>query len=79
MTRIAARREGEFPRDEIVELIDGRRQTKGHGSRDMPVWGDVFQSPLSETEPGPAEAPEERVQRKLDELVLYLESIQEER
>ncbi len=78
LTEISARRDGEFPRAEITEIIDGRRETRGHGVRDMPVWGDVFESPLSETEAGPSEEPEARVARKLAELVLFLESIQAE-
>lgn len=78
LTTIAARRDGEFPRDEITEYIDGRREAKAHGAREMPVWGDVFLSPLSNTEPAPEEEPEERVERKLAEVVLYLESIQVE-
>ncbi len=76
LTQISARRDGQFPRDEIAEIIDGRQTTRGHGSREMPVWGDVFQSPLSETERGPEEKPEDRVRRKVDELVYFLESIQ---
>lgn len=78
LTGIRARHEGEFPRDEIAATIDGRSAVKAHGSREMPVWGDVFQSPLSETERGPAEEGEVRAQRKIDELVLFLESIQED-
>lgn len=76
LTEIAERRGGEFPRDEIIEIIDGRESAKGHGTRDMPVWGDVFKSPLAEPGSGAAEEPEERVERKLTELVLFLESIQ---
>lgn len=78
LTAISARRGGEFPREEIAEIIDGRQTTKGHGSRDMPVWGDVFQSPLAEKPGGQEEEPEERARRKVEELVLFLESIQAE-
>ena len=29
--------------DRLVQRsIDGRKATKGHGSADMPVWGEVF-------------------------------------
>jgi mono/diheme cytochrome c family protein len=76
LTDIRARHNGEFPSDEIAATIDGRNAVKAHGSREMPVWGDVFQSPLSETERGPAEEGEERAKRKIEELVLFLESIQ---
>ena len=78
LTEIRVRRDGQFPRQEIAEIIDGRQETRGHGSREMPVWGDVFQSPLAETERTAAEDPEERVARKLEELVHFLESIQEQ-
>ena len=77
LTRIAERRGGDFPRDEIAATIDGRATgTKGHGTREMPVWGDVFQSPLS-ADAGPTEEPEERAQRKVAELVYFLETIQQ--
>jgi len=78
LTQIRARHDGEFPSEDIAATIDGRNAVKAHGSREMPVWGDVFQSPLSETERGPAEEGEERAKRKIDELVLFLESIQAE-
>ncbi len=77
LTRIAERRGGEFPRQEIAETIDGRRVAKGHGTREMPVWGDVFQSPLS-ADSGATEEPEDRAQRKVAELVYFLETIQED-
>ena len=78
LTEISVRRNGEFPREDVAATIDGRNAVKAHGSREMPVWGDVFQSPLSETERGPAEEGEERAERKIEELVLFLESIQVE-
>jgi hypothetical protein len=31
-----------FPLDDVMATIDGRRTVKGHGERDMPVWGEVF-------------------------------------
>ena len=50
---------------------------RAHGRREMPVWGDVFQSPLSDSEPTP-ETAEQRVQRKIEELVTFLRTIQVE-
>ena len=76
LTQIRERNEGQFPREDIAAMIDGRTLGKPHGSRVMPVWGDIFQSPLAEGEPAPLENGEERAQRKIQELVLYLESIQ---
>jgi mono/diheme cytochrome c family protein len=30
---------GVFPVDQVYAVIDGRQLVKGHGDRDMPVWG----------------------------------------
>ena len=72
LTRISARRGGEFPQEEIHSVIDGRDQVKGHGNRDMPIWGDAF-SVLEESED------EAMIEEKITRLVYYLESIQEEK
>ena len=42
LTKIAARRDGEFPEGQIAEFIDGRRWVSAHGPREMPVWGEQF-------------------------------------
>jgi mono/diheme cytochrome c family protein len=42
LTRLAATRGGRFPLDAVRQSIDGRKATRGHGSPDMPVWGEVF-------------------------------------
>lgn len=76
LTLIKARNGGQFPRAEVAAIIDGRTLVKSHGTRDMPIWGDVFQSSLSDAEPAPLEDGEGRAQRKIQELVRYLESIQ---
>jgi mono/diheme cytochrome c family protein len=67
LTRL--RRGGEFDRDEIAAAIDGRDTVKGHGRREMPVWGPTFQlaGARDETE----------VEGRIQSLALYLESIQE--
>lgn len=58
----------EFPILEIANLIDGRKLSKFHADRDMPIWGDVFaqQEYMSESE----------IKGKLSELIAYLMSIQ---
>lgn len=76
LTRIRQRYGGEFPSELIHQIIDGRQDVRGHGGKEMPVWGDVFQSPLAESGPTSQETGEERAARKIKELVMYLESIQ---
>jgi len=47
LTQLRKKNKGVFPLDDVMATIDGRRIVKGHGERDMPVWGEVF---LTETE-----------------------------
>ncbi|MEZ5332064.1 MAG: cytochrome c [Thermoanaerobaculia bacterium] len=67
-------RYGEFPTERIRQIIDGREEVRTHGNRDMPVWGDIFGTPLVPKES--TEDPEVRSGRIIDELVHYLQSIQ---
>jgi mono/diheme cytochrome c family protein len=75
LTQLKAENDGKYPADKVRDIIDGRKGVRGHGSQEMPIWGDVFQT--SSLEPsGSDETAEERARRKVHELVLYLESIQ---
>jgi len=73
LTRIAARRDGDFPVAAILRLIDGRDPVVAHGSREMPIWGERLQEGV---EPGLAGEAEARGKALL--LVEYLRSIQTE-
>ncbi len=66
---------GEFPTDDVYEYIDGRKNVPGHGTREMPVWGEVFQSSLADPQAANEDG-EARADRIIDQLVKYLESIQ---
>jgi mono/diheme cytochrome c family protein len=39
ITMLAKKNGGVFPIQHVTEVIDGRREVKSHGPRDMPVWG----------------------------------------
>lgn len=39
---LAKRNNGTFPFNHVYEIIDGRAGVKGHGDRDMPIWGNVY-------------------------------------
>jgi mono/diheme cytochrome c family protein len=43
LTQIAKRSGGRFDESAVLATIDGTRQVAAHGSRDMPVWGAVFE------------------------------------
>jgi len=71
LTQIAARRGGRFSRGEIAQFVDGRFSVSAHGSREMPVWGEVFTREIPE-----ADVAESIARGKVLVLVEYLKSIQ---
>lgn len=60
-------RNGAFPRDWLVEMIDGRTLRAAHGSREMPVWGWRFYL---------EEDSRDNVSARIEALVDYLRDIQ---
>lgn len=39
LTLLAKNNNGVFPFDRVYQVIDGREILKGHGTREMPIWG----------------------------------------
>lgn len=75
LRKITERNNGRFPVSRIYAVIDGREIVEGHGTRVMPVWGDLF---LSDTIwEGCSQVEEQLVRGRIMELILYLDSIQE--
>jgi mono/diheme cytochrome c family protein len=71
LRRIAARRNGVFPRAAVQRMIDGRDPVVAHGPRDMPIWGRDFA--LDRT---PGLAREGQVRGQIRLVLDYLETIQ---
>ena len=44
LTVLTKKNNGVFPVSHVYEIIDGRQAVIAHGTRDMPIWGDVFKS-----------------------------------
>ena len=44
LTGLAKKNYGIYPLDDVMATIDGRRSVRGHGDRDMPIWGETFYS-----------------------------------
>lgn len=65
LTQISKKHGGIFPSDEVHRIIDGREEVLAHGTREMPIWGDALSGD------------QEQIQRKIQQLIAYLESIQE--
>jgi mono/diheme cytochrome c family protein len=69
---IAVRNDGEFPRDRIIRIIDGRSpNVRGHRNSEMPVFGKTFQ------ESEGLESNRE-VRKEIELIVDYLESVQQD-
>lgn len=67
LSELAARHEGQFPFAMVLETIEHGRSVRGHGSQDMPAWGDAFEM----TSQSEAEAT-----AKMKELAHFLWSLQ---
>ena len=77
LTTLAARHGGSFPKSLIADLIDGRgvEGPGPHGSRDMPIWGQVYREE-SDWRPRGAPFPADwNVRGRILALVEYLGTI----
>ena len=72
LTTLVKRNGGVFPSQRVWETIDGRASTDigPHGSREMPVWGQIYRS--EDTQPRDLHA---RI--RITSLIDYLARIQE--
>ena len=44
LTKISARNGGTYPEVKVRRYIEGLDEVAAHGTRDMPMWGDLFKS-----------------------------------
>jgi mono/diheme cytochrome c family protein len=65
LTKISARNGGTFPSIRVQRYIQGADEVPAHGSRDMPMWGDLFRSLNRDTD-----------QLRIAALADYLKTIQ---
>jgi len=70
MTTLATRNKGRFPEKRVHRIIESGEVLRGHGTSDMPAWGDVFKR----TEGTDARTPTEAVHN----LTHHLWSLQRE-
>jgi mono/diheme cytochrome c family protein len=71
LTAISKKNNGTFPFWHVYSTIDGREDVKGHGSREMPIWGAEFRA-----QAGSSPVAQSQVRGRILELVYYLQSIQ---
>jgi mono/diheme cytochrome c family protein len=68
LTLLSKRFGGKFPRTTVSSIIEGNDLIVDHGSRAMPIWGDAFRI---------ANHDESMVKLKVQNLTIYIESIQQ--
>ena len=68
LATMAARNGGKFPDFRVAGAIEGSDKVAAHGSRDMPIWGEVFNG----MDPGGAATAKLRI----GNLTEYIKSIQ---
>ncbi|HEY1239015.1 MAG TPA: c-type cytochrome [Bryobacteraceae bacterium] len=66
LTQIARRAGGSFPEVHVTRVIKGEDAVGAHGSRDMPIWGELFTSLRGK----------ETSELRVNALMKYLEGIQ---
>ncbi len=74
---LAADNNGAFPFSEVYQSINGLRDIQGHGSSEMPIWGEYFMADALPKTVHPGVDAEEIVQGRILSLVYYLQSIQQ--
>jgi mono/diheme cytochrome c family protein len=67
LTTLSKRNSGKFPELRVFNTINGDLNVPAHGSKDMPVWGDVFRS---------MERDSAAQQMRVSNLTKYIESLQ---
>ncbi|TCO69428.1 hypothetical protein EV655_11559 [Rhodovulum euryhalinum] len=74
LNRLSAENDGAFPMLQVIQIIDGRTGVRSHGEP-MPIWGDLFKTPLVG---GMGDYGAEVIVRgRVLSIAYYLESIQE--
>jgi mono/diheme cytochrome c family protein len=68
LTTLAARNAGHYPSERIQKTIESGEPLRGHGTHDMPAWGDAFKK----TGGIEASTPEEAIRN----LTEYIRSLQ---
>jgi len=67
ITQLTKQNSGKYPQGRVRDVIVGEQSVPAHGTKEMPMWGDVFRS-IS-----PNESFKEM---RITNLVLYIQSIQ---
>ena len=69
LTLLSRQNGGKYPELKVVAVIKGDNATMSHGSKDMPVWGQLFSETISH-------GSQSDVQLRIANLTAYIKSLQ---
>lgn len=69
LTTLSQRNGGKFPELKVASMIKGDAVVASHGSRDMPIWGELFSESISH-------GAQSDVQMRVANLTSYIRSLQ---
>ncbi len=72
LTQLAIKNGGKFPIDEVVEIIDGRKNIPSHERLQMPFLGTTLQKPGQEFTPESNAS----VKKRIEAIARYVETLQ---
>lgn len=70
LTQLKMKFDGVYPSEYVLRTIDGRHEFLSHGTRQMPIWGNIWREDSTA-------GSEVKVQARLNSLLHYLETIQQ--
>ncbi|HUA32674.1 MAG TPA: cytochrome c [Candidatus Binataceae bacterium] len=73
LTLLTTKNGGTFPKEEVTDAIDGRKQIPSHERLNMPFWGVTMQPEGQEFTP----ESDAKVKQRIAAVVSYVESIQQ--
>lgn len=76
LTRLAKANGGILPFDRLYESIDGSKVIAGHGSRDMPTWGNEYRTKAAEYYMDSPYDPDAFVRARILALLEYISRLQ---
>ena len=77
LTLLSKRYGGVYPQDKVYDWIRDVEKVRGHGTAEMPVWGERYSREIMETYGPDYVGPGSSVTQRILELVYYIGSIQQ--
>ncbi len=71
LTQLSKKNGGNFPAIRVAQFIEGEETIASHGSRDMPIWGNVFRGM------GPVGGSAGTTKLRIHNLTEYIKTLQE--